>query len=345
MDIFIKKIEKTILYFIIYTLVFYLFVYTLNYSLPFVLAFIFSQILLKPTMFLIQKFKLKSHIASLVTVLIAVILIAIVLFLLISNLISQSFVFYKAIMNFFEENIEHINNIWLKIIEYYKNFDQRILSRLPDMSAFIKSITGYFSQFPIVLKNFVLNIPSLFMVIVFTFLSTYFFTDISVSAKSKFITAFPDLHNSNMLHVLKEARRMFLGYIRSFLTVIIITFIECLTLLSVLRVNNAFIISALAAIADILPVIGIGSVLITTGLIYLAAGNITHAIFLFCTYGICVVSRQIFEPKIISSSIGVNPVAILAAIFIGLKLDGIIGMFYLIFFVIGFTILRKTDVI
>lgn len=345
MDLLIKKIEITIIYFIIYTVIFYLFVYTLRYSLPFVLAFILSQILLKPTLFLIQIFKLKSHIASLITTLIFIIFIAVILFLLISNLISQSIIFYRSIVIFLEQNTENINNIWIKFAEYYRNFDQRILSHLPDMSSFIKSITDILAQFPIVLMNFIFNIPSLFMVIIFTFLSTYFFTDISISTKSKFSAAFPNMRGSDLIHILKETRRMLFSYMRSFLTIVGITFIECLTLLSILRVNNAFFISVLACLADFLPVLGIGSVLITTGLIFIAMGNMTHAIFVFCTYGICVISRQIFESKIISSSIGVNPVAVLAAIFIGLKLDGIVGMFYLIFFVLGFTILKKVDVL
>ncbi len=345
MDVLMQKIERVILYFIIYTVLFYLFVYTLKYSLPFVLAFIFSQALLKPTVFLTKKFKLKAHIASLITTLIFVILIAVILFFLISTLISQSFMLYRTSIHFFEKNTENINNIWLKIIEYYRIFDERILSHLPDMSSLTKSLTDSFAQFPVELKNFVLNIPSSLMVIIFTFLATYFFTDISVSAKSKFISAFPDIQNSNLLHVLRETRRMFFNYVRSFLTVIGITFLECLTLLTIFRINDAFIIALLAAIADFLPVIGVGSVLVTTGIIFFITGNVTKSIFIFCTYGIVVISRQIFEPKIISSSIGVNPVAILAAIFIGLKLDGIVGMFYLIFFVVGFAILRKVEVI
>ena len=345
MDVLFNKIEKIILFFIIYTVIFYLFVYTLKYSLPFVLAIIFSQALLKPTRILIKKFKLKSHIASLITTLIFVILVAFILFLLISKLVSQSLMLYRASVQFFADNTENINNIWLKTIEYYRTFDEQILSHLPDMSSLIKTFTDNFARVPGILKDFIFNIPSFLMVVLFTLLATYFLTDISVSAKSKFYTAFPDVQNSNLLHVLKETRKMFFNYVRSFLTVIGITFLECLTLLSIFRVNNAFIIAVLTAIADFLPVIGVGSVLISTGLIFLITGNTTTSIFVFVTYGIVIISRQIFEPKIISSSIGVNPVAILAAIFIGLKLDGIVGMFYLIFFVVGFTILRKVEVI
>ncbi len=345
MDILVKKIEGTIFYFIVYTVLFYFFIYTLKYSLPFVLAFIFSQLLLKPTLFLINKFKIKGHIASLIATLTFVSLVIIIFSILISTLVTQSILFYRTSVEFINKNTDNIDNIWMRFREYYKIFDEQILPHLPDMSSLMKSLTDSFASFPVGLKNFVFNIPYSLMVILFTFLSTYFFTEMSIDAKSKVYSALPDLQNSNLVHLLRESRKMLFSYVRSFLTVIGITFIECFLLLSILRINNALILSIIASIADILPVLGVGSVLVPTALFFLLTGDITRAILVFCTYGVLFISRQILEPKIVSSSIGVNPIAILISIFIGLKIDGITGMFYLIFMVVGFTILRKVKAI
>ncbi|MDU1443883.1 MAG: AI-2E family transporter, partial [Clostridium cochlearium] len=55
--------------------------------------------------------------------------------------------------------------------------------------------------------------------------------------------------------------------------------------------------------------------------------------------------RQILEPKIVSSSLGMHPVSILAAIFIGLKAAGISGMFFCIFLVVFYKVLHNVKIL
>ena len=57
-------------------------------------------------------------------------------------------------------------------------------------------------------------------------------------------------------------------------------------------------------------------------------------------YGIITVIRQIAEPKILGSSVGMHPLATLLAMYIGLKLCGIGGLFL---FPIGAVILKNLN--
>ncbi|MNR42056.1 hypothetical protein D3C85_1605290 [compost metagenome] len=43
-------------------------------------------------------------------------------------------------------------------------------------------------------------------------------------------------------------------------------------------------------------------------------------------YGIIVIARQIMEPKVLASSVGLDPLATLIAMFVGLKLFGLLGL-------------------
>jgi len=61
-------------------------------------------------------------------------------------------------------------------------------------------------------------------------------------------------------------------------------------------------------------------------------------------YILAVIIRQVIEPKIVSSSLGIYPLAIIIAIFIGLKAYGFIGMIFTVFLVVFYTVLQKVGV-
>jgi predicted PurR-regulated permease PerM len=56
-------------------------------------------------------------------------------------------------------------------------------------------------------------------------------------------------------------------------------------------------------------------------------GNAALGIGLAILYSIILISRQIIEPKILASSLGLNPLAALAAMVVGVNLFGILGLF------------------
>ena len=55
-------------------------------------------------------------------------------------------------------------------------------------------------------------------------------------------------------------------------------------------------------------------------------GDMGLAIGLGVLYIIVLVQRQVMEPKILSSSIGLDPLATLIALFVGFKLIGFLGL-------------------
>ena len=55
-------------------------------------------------------------------------------------------------------------------------------------------------------------------------------------------------------------------------------------------------------------------------------GDTSFAIGLAVLYIIVIVQRQLIEPKILSSSIGLDPLATLIALFIGYKWIGFLGL-------------------
>ena len=56
-------------------------------------------------------------------------------------------------------------------------------------------------------------------------------------------------------------------------------------------------------------------------------GDISLAIGLFILYVIVVIARQVIEPKLVSSKIGIHPIFTLLAMYTGFRVIGVLGLF------------------
>lgn len=77
---------------------------------------------------------------------------------------------------------------------------------------------------------------------------------------------------------------------------------------------------------DALPVFGTGTVFLPWALILVFQKNYSAALILALTYGICVLTRELLEPKLIGGKLGILPVVILASVYAGVKLYGFGGI-------------------
>ena len=77
---------------------------------------------------------------------------------------------------------------------------------------------------------------------------------------------------------------------------------------------------------DALAVFGTGSVFLPWALVLVFQKNYSAALILAVTYGVCVLAREILEPKLIGGKLGILPVVILASVYAGVKLYGFGGI-------------------
>lgn len=77
---------------------------------------------------------------------------------------------------------------------------------------------------------------------------------------------------------------------------------------------------------DALPVFGTGTVFVPWILICLFQKEYVSAAVLAVTYGICMLTREFLEPKLIGKRLGVLPIVILMSVYVGVKLYGFGGI-------------------
>ncbi|MFD3155364.1 sporulation integral membrane protein YtvI [Haloimpatiens sp. FM7330] len=350
MDTLIKKMDKLVLFLVIYTAVFLIFFSTLSYTLPFVLALLFAIILQKPTKLLISKFKLKDWVASLIVTIIFFTIIISLLLLGITSLSSEIIDLGKNIQSYITNNLENIKNLFDKLQNNYNHLDSSLVNAIETnfssyASKTLNTTVAITSKVISTFIAFISRIPYIIMVILFTLLSTYFFTKDLSNTKNKVLNLVSKNHSDRFFNIITESKKMLSNYLLSYLVIIFITFIETLIGFLIFKIKYAVILSVLCGIFDLLPILGIGTIYIPVAIICFISKNYVAAIGITILYAIVSIIRQIIEPKIVSSSLGLHPVAVLAAIFIGLKANGLFGMLFCVFLVVFYNILKKVEVI
>ena len=144
----------------------------------------------------------------------------------------------------------------------------------------------------------------------------------------------PDKTAENLRFAKDVILKNFLKMMRGYLLIMLITFSELFFGFLILRLKYALLTAAVIAVIDIFPVLGCGTVLIPWAVFCALTGNMRLASGLVVLYLIITVIRNFIEPKIIGGKVGVHPLIMLAAAFLGLKVFGAGGILLLPVFAI-----------
>lgn len=114
-----------------------------------------------------------------------------------------------------------------------------------------------------------------------------------------------------------------------YLLLMLLTFLELAAGFLILGVKSWFLIALIIAVIDVLPVLGVGVVLLPWGIINIILGNSFLGIGLMLLYLLVTIIRNFVEPKIVGSTMGINPLFILFTMFLGLRVFGFFGLLIL----------------
>ena len=119
-----------------------------------------------------------------------------------------------------------------------------------------------------------------------------------------------------------------LRYLRSYGILMLMTFVLVFIGLLILRAEYAILLAALIALLDVLPVIGVGTVLVPWSVISFLMGSTARGIGLLVLLAMHEIMRQIAEPRILGKSLGVHPMITLILLYVGYSLFGLWGLIF-----------------
>lgn len=300
--------------------------FLIGYLLPFIIATVIAFFMQKPAAFLSEKkhFK-KGRIAALLSALIYLTVVLLAVFLLYKGTIFLMG-FTEKFPEFLNKISNFLNQIQMKFSsiipenyntvlgEFWKNFVSSFSEKLGD---FISKTIAFIAK----------NMPSfLFSSIIALVASCYIAKDYNILVN--FVKELCGKARTENIKKIKEILfNSVFKLLKGYLILMLLTFLELLIGLMLLRVKNAALIALLVSFVDILPVIGLGTVLIPWAVVSALSNKVGFAIALAVLYILSVIIRNFLEPKIIGTQIGINPLFTLLAMFVGLKTLGVFGLF------------------
>lgn len=186
--------------------------------------------------------------------------------------------------------------------------------------------------------NFAKNLPGALVFLVTTVLATFFFSKDWAKIRALIQRVLPKSGNRALRFMKNEMIHALISYFKAQFKLMGITFMELLAGFILLRQPYAIFLAALISVIDMLPVLGTGTVLIPWAVISLLMKDYRLAIGLAAIYLVCMLVRQLLEPKILGRQIGIHPLVTLICIYAGLRLYGFLGMILL---PVAFLILRN----
>jgi predicted PurR-regulated permease PerM len=115
---------------------------------------------------------------------------------------------------------------------------------------------------------------------------------------------------------------------KAYISIFIITFIELLVGFYIIGLNDALMLAFSIALFDFFPILGLDMIFIPWIVMLAFQNKMVLALHLLIMYMVMVISKNIFEPKLISKHIGMHPLITIISMFIGVTFLGIIGMIF-----------------
>jgi len=338
-------------YYLLMLAAFYLFMrYAFWLAFPFLFSFFIAAALQRPVNFFQRKFKIKKGFSAVMLVLFFYLIIVVILVAIGMRIWASA----RDFTGFLTAQVQNLPEVVIGLAQRISELAQR----LPDsMAESVDTWLTYNITQPLtygedgVLPNLFAHInfewfrapvggvltaagriPTIVFAGMITVITTFFMTT-SYDSISNFIKRQLSPERQSGLSATKRIMFSSLGkLLRANLILMAITGVLLALGLLILQWTGLYSGSFLIAIAlvtaaiDILPGLGTATVLIPWGLYSLIMGDIGLGIGLLIILAVITVVRQVVDPKVMASNLGLPAVATIGAMYIGLQLFGFIGL-------------------
>lgn len=322
--------------------------FLLPISVPLIIALLTALALNPAVRFTQQKMKL-SRKSAVITVFL--------LFLLVIGF-AGTFIVTRAVGQiaiFVEDMPRHFNELNAFYAEWERGFQQYTSSLPPE---FIQEITGslddYMTKLTDTAKEKITieriadvfaKVPQYLISFIVYLIALFLFMLELPALKSKIYHSFTKETAEKVTYMNARLTDVIVGFLKAQFLVSIIIFIVSLIGLFIIAPKVAILMSVVIWIIDLIPIIGSIVILGPWSLFMFLSGDISLGIQLAVLAVILLTIRRTIEPKVMGQHIGLSPLATLIAMFLGLKLFGILGFIIGPIVVIAFTSAKEAGIL
>ncbi len=321
-----EKQKNSIKFIGITGIVYLSFKYLLPIVIPFLIAYFAARLMNPAVNWLHRHLKLKPVWGAVVTIIIVTSVFAVAVFFLSQKFMEQLNIFMEKMPLYIAKINEKMSKVCTKCEKFMRFKEGYLMEYLRDMEQATESQLKN-SAMPFVMSNSITMIK--FMI---EFSAVFIIVGISTVLCVKESESIQNwMHNSiykNEIDVIhKKLIKVGGAYLKTQLIICSLTIVVCIVGLRIAGNSYCFLLGIIIGVVDALPVFGTGTVFIPWIISCLIFGKIRYAIILLVTYLICYFLREILEAKLLGEKLGISPLQTMLAMYAGLKLFGIGGLF------------------
>ncbi len=330
--LYIKIVVNLILCILATVLVIWLGPKLLSFFLPFVIAIIVSAIANPLVNFLEKKVKiLRKHSSAVIIVVVLAVLFALI-YLAVWGIFQGMQALFREMDEIIDTFLGFLDEFRLALANLSISLPDSLHETINSLDASIETaLTGFakdlMEQINLSAASSYLNSAlNVLILIIISILATYFVmidrNQIALSISRTVPTSI-----QNYYHVVMDNIKTAVGgYLKTQFKLMIIILLVLLLGFKLLKVEYALLLAFITAILDFLPVFGTGTIIGPWVILKIISGDYLYAVFLIIIYLVCLLLKQLLQPKIMGDSVGLSPLYTLFFMFVGYRLNGIIGM-------------------
>lgn len=299
---------------------------------PFIIAIPLAAVLQPVVQFSHERFKMKRGFSVLVCVLLILGAIFWMIYWAVTivseqapALVGQSGNLISESVNTLQQAAERLmneasSNMSPQVRELMRGSMNNAIQRVSDWGSQIAADVVAFTV------NMVTSLPYVTIYVSFLAMALYFISIHYENIRSYLPGGKRRRQDSNTTQLTNSALRSLMGYLKVQGTFAGMVLIVSMVALNIMKFKYASALAIIAALMELIPMIGSGLMYIVMGVAYLLTGNTLAGVQVLVLTGVLQLLRRLLEPKLMSNSIGISPLMSLIGMFVGLRIGGIIGL-------------------
>lgn len=351
---FLRMFILLIALFVLFIVHYFMFIYLY----PFMIAMILAYILQPIVSYLERKWRIHRTFASYLAILFTSSLILLCTILFLQQLAKEM----SHLINILPATFHTINNLFIEfgqttVIPLYQTLQTKlpflpptdvwdmkqtipfIMEKIYDSSSSV--IQNIFSS----LSTIVSSISQTSIMIIFIVISIFIMTKDYNLLTSYSQNIIPMKIRKNLTEIVFQLKKSTFGLVKAHFFLAVLS--SCLGLvgLLIIGVENFLLLTIIIFIVDFVPYIGIGAIFIPWILYQFMSGEYGFTIQLTIVYMVITIVRQLIEPKLIATHLGIHPIIALILLFISIKHFGILGIFITPLILIGLSAVYHANIL
>ena len=299
---------------------------------PFLIGYIISLIIEPLIIKITEKSSLTRKSSSIIVLFLVFGILIGVISWIIFSIFSEASNLLSGLNQILEKSITFISELFNKfkfdkfqISEQVKNLIQT--SSIDILNKGVNILRNFLDK----ILSVITKIPTIFIYTIITILATYFITSDKFYILDRMEYHMPHKWMKKIIKYSKDITKALGNYLKAEIIMIFVSFVIVLIGLYIfyfmgMKIKYPILIAFLIMFVDALPILGSGTIMVPWGVIEIINKNNSLGFAILGLYIITLLVKQILEPKVVSSKLGIHPIITLIAMYTGFKFVGILGL-------------------